>query len=904
MTGHTSWVFSVAFGTTSDNRLLLATGSDDGTVQIWDPTTGTPIGDPLTGHTSWVFSVAFGTTPNNRLLLATGSWDGTIRIWDPTTSTPIGDPLTGHTSWVSSVAFGTTPEGRLLLATGSSDGTVRIWAITTGSEWSEKAPDQPLPPLLSEMRRPLRREAIASRDDELAEDLLGREILAGHLAGVLNQLVDKRGGDDQMRGTVVVNIDGRWGAGKSVLARLTTERLARRSENPDVTATAETQEQHERQAKPPLLKDPIVVWFNAWQQSAIGPRWWTLSAAVKKHVEQERAGAARVLLQTVSVFDRLLRSKALLLAGAVIVTVAALTLLSTSFADAVSKVVGGIAAVAVVSVGLGRVLFWASPTIGKLHLTADASPLSEVSDIMARLRRWAPRQGQPHRLADTALAVWILLVSGWMMRQTIQDPSKVIPWLTISWASSLQNHSWSTLWLPISIGLLVFISVWCGLPARAEPAPPGPRPWSGSTVMSPSRTAGASFSLVCAILTVYLLARLPSLDAWTLLVGAVLILFGVGVYLLWLRRGRDTARRPIILVVDDLDRCSATDTVEYLETIHTLMRAGKRPRFFARWRAPAPFVVLVLADGRWVRTAFERHYADFATLGDQTRQLGADFLQKLFDHTVLVPELTAAQTQEFVDLITESPDRSVGSMPEPHAPDPQVTDSPAARISGPSVLGHEAQKPEETHQPRGSDPEPTQAAPEGPEDSLPQSSEPHAPAGDPDADPGAERRRQADMEADAAQADASEETAQERTRHLLAEYAHILPANPRLIRRVVNAWGMLSWLNRHVTHSEPEDIMVRAAVFTVRFPTMTDELLGSAPPITVAEILDHDGTGPWAHPEVLAVLRDKDGDLIEPARLGRCFGRQYRDTPPELSRRPVPPRRKPVRPRTRIRRRR
>jgi WD40 repeat protein len=100
---------------------MLASGSLDRTIRLWDTRTHKQLGTPLHGHTDFVRSVAF--SPDGRTL-ATASDDGTIRLWDTRTHKPLGTPLRGHKGYVFSVAF--SPDGRTL-ASASSDRTVRLW---------------------------------------------------------------------------------------------------------------------------------------------------------------------------------------------------------------------------------------------------------------------------------------------------------------------------------------------------------------------------------------------------------------------------------------------------------------------------------------------------------------------------------------------------------------------------------------------------------------------------------------------------------------------------------------------------------------------------------------------------------------------------------------------------------
>ena len=75
LSGHTSDINSVSF---SPDGKLLASGSDDETIRLWDVSTGQTL-HTLDEHESYVNSVSF--SPDGKLL-ASGSEDGTVLLWD------------------------------------------------------------------------------------------------------------------------------------------------------------------------------------------------------------------------------------------------------------------------------------------------------------------------------------------------------------------------------------------------------------------------------------------------------------------------------------------------------------------------------------------------------------------------------------------------------------------------------------------------------------------------------------------------------------------------------------------------------------------------------------------------------------------------------------------------------
>ncbi|XRB14264.1 EF-hand domain-containing protein [Pseudoscourfieldia marina] len=122
MKGHSGVVTSASY---SADGTRIVSASEDGTVRVWDATTGACL-SVLEGHSDAVKSASYS-SDGTRIVSA--SRDNTVRVWDATTGACIS-VLEGHSGDVFSASY--SADGTRIVSA-SADKSVRVWDAMTGA---------------------------------------------------------------------------------------------------------------------------------------------------------------------------------------------------------------------------------------------------------------------------------------------------------------------------------------------------------------------------------------------------------------------------------------------------------------------------------------------------------------------------------------------------------------------------------------------------------------------------------------------------------------------------------------------------------------------------------------------------------------------------------------------------
>lgn len=754
-------VRSMATVTLPDGRIRFATAGNQGTVQMWDVVHSVTTGRLISSETGLVWSMAALTVPGPRAVLFTGGDDGRIRRWDVETGELVGELFGDHVGPVRAMTAGAPIDGRPTLLTGGDDGTVRRWDAETGQQFG---------PVLHS-------EGGAVWGLTIARIPSGSPIVvsAGN-NGVLTRWDDTGA---RLGGPIVV---GPGSLSSVVAVTLTDGRVALICGCTDGRLSCWDARTGERVGRPEPVSDRGVFSLvtvpdvDGRVRLAVGTDGNVTVAPVPWGSQPRLFAPAQV--DSTRVQDGLGRRILAAHLGALLSELAA-------HSDSTSAVVHIDGQWGAGKSTLVRLLLddeqahasgWTPPLVVEYEAWRECAIAPEWWSLAAAIEKEVRR--------SRSRAVRVVMHAWSVVMRTIRSPATLTA-LAVALAGALVSRLLPSSWAQTGVAVAAAIVGLLGI---------------GQVVGRTLFWHSAPFGRLHLHTENNPLGQVADMISW---------LRG------WAPRmspGRD--RQPILLVIDDLDRCPAERVVKILETVHTVLRQPQ-DRSRSRRRKRARLFVLVLADSHWVRQAFASQFAEFQNPGSATRDLGSDFTQKVFDHVVLVPDLFAEQVSAYLDGVLTA--RTNGAADGLGVAPGRTTVRTRHDNAGPR------------------------------EDQVP-----------PDA--ASPVRDQESLQIDRVLQEATAAATAVRSHHLLHTYAGLMPANPRMIKRIANTLGMLRAVQTHVGHIEDDDAMARAAILLVRFPVLAARL-------RLDDLLNC--TDPWWD---LPGVRDVLGKCSLES-LARCLGR-------------------------------